>query len=327
MTDLLTRLHDARPGPDELEHLWPEAQSARLLDQILAGEAERRHRHRRRAGIALVAAATTAVLVLPTGVDTPSASAADLRALALSAAAYDGPVLAEGSWLHVRTTSLQRNSATLRPREVPTIDAERETWTRWDGRQLVIEQRPSAGWTTYDVIDGSADISDVDAPPVGGRASYQDPTPEFAASLPDSADGLLAYLDGRVFGSSSHDEALYSALTGLATSHTLPPRTLAATFEALAQVDGVRTEDVRGEGGPAVEIGFEDRVTSSSETIVVDRVTGQALAVRQRSRLGDYTSTTTLSQVVPAVPTDVLAAFDTYEEGVRYDQFGAALPD
>jgi len=76
----------------------------------------------------------------------------------------------------------------------------------------------------------------------------REPTPAFAQTLPDDAEGLRAYLDPKVFGSSSHSEALFEALTSLATSHTLPPPTLAAAYEALADIDNVRTSDVHIDG-------------------------------------------------------------------------------
>ena len=207
------------------------------------------------------------------------------------------------------------------------IRRERETWTRWDGRTLLVEHDPAAGWTTYDVIDGDHAISDPDAPGFDDPGSYQDPTPAFAATLPDTADGLRDYLDARVFGSSSHDEALFEALTGLATSHTLPPATLAATFEALADVDGVTTDDVRVEGRDAVEVGFDDTVSDSTETLVVDRATGQVLSTHDGAEGWRHSdAVTTLSEVVPVVPARVLRLFDRHDEGVRYDASGSVLP-
>lgn len=325
MTDLLHDLTGARPTDTDLDRLWSPAERAAVLDRVQLGRSGRPARRNRRRGALLVAAAAVAaVVVVPGVIDSGDATAADLQGLALSAAAYDGSVLQPGSWLHETSTSVQRNRPPTR--EVARIDAERETWTRWDGRVLLIEHRPSAGWTTYDVVDGTDQIDDVDAVTPQNPASYQDPSPQFAATLPDTADGLLAYLDPRVFGSSSHQEALYSALTSLASSHTLPPQTLAATFEALAQVKDVRTDDVTVGGRPGIEIRFTEDQTSSSGTLVVDRATGQVLSTRDRSRQSDYTSTTTLSEVVSEVPADVLTAFTTHAEGVRYGASGAALP-
>ncbi len=41
-----------------------------------------------------------------------------------------------------------------------------------------------------------------------------------------------------------------------------------------------------------------------------DRETGQQLSTRTRSRLTDFVSTTSLSEVVDEVPAEVLAAFE-----------------
>ncbi|QIG41583.1 hypothetical protein G5V58_01280 [Nocardioides anomalus] len=309
MTDLLTRLADARPTDAELDRMWAPADRAALLGRVRAP----RPRRARRAALLGVAAAAVAGLAVPTLLPTGDATAADLHLLARSAASYDGTVLQEGTWLHERSRSVQRNEPSTG--EVPVLDTVRETWTSWDGRLLLVERRPSAGWTSYDVLDD-------DAPP-----SLADPTPEFAASLPDDADDLLAYLDPRVSGSSSHDEALFEALRTLMTSHTLPPRTLAAAYEALAEVDGVHTADARAGDRPTVEITFDDAVSSSTETIVVDRATGQVLSTHLRSDQRDYSSTTLLSEVVSEVPAAVRAAFRSHEEGVRYDAAGVALAD
>lgn len=312
-----------RPPTPDLDPEWSEQTLSAItdhpavrptqaeLDHMRSPAAGHRPRRSRRTALLLAAAAAAAAVSLPV-LDSGDAVAADLHDLSLAAVNYDGPVLREGNWLHERSESVQRNDAGLRDGAV--LDTGRETWTRWDGRILLIQQRPSQGWTTYDVLDD-------DYP-----ASYQEPTPEFAQTLPDDADGLRAYLDDRVDGSSSHSEALFEALTGLATSHTLPPRTLAAAYEALADVDHVRTSDVEIDGRPAVKIDYEEELTSSAESIIVDRATGQVLSTSLRSPRSTYTSTTTLSEVVDAVPAEVLKAFQEHEEDVRYDATGRPLP-
>jgi len=289
----------ARPTQVELDHIWSPTPG-------------RRPRRSRRTVLLVAAAVAVAVVWVPS-LDSGDAVAADLRGLSQAAVSYDGPVLGEGTWLHERSESVQRNDPKLSDGAV--LDTDRETWTRWDGRVLLIEQRPSRGWTTYNVFDD-------DFP-----ASYQDPTPAFAQTLPDDAEGLRAYLDPLVFGSSSHSEALFEALTSLATSHTLPPPTLAAAYTALADVDHVRTSDVRIDGRPAIEISYEEELTSSTDSITVDLATGQVLSTSLRSLQGTYTSTTTLSEVVDAVPEDVLKAFNEHEEDVRYDLTGQPLAD
>jgi hypothetical protein len=289
----ITDLTPARPTQVEFDHMWSPTPG---------------YRPRRLRRTALVLAATAAAIVAVVSIpslDSGDAVAADLRGLSQAAVSYDGPVLGEGSWLHERSESLQRNDPNSK--EVAVLDTHRETWTRWDGRVLVIEQRPSEGWTTYNVLDDST------------AASYQDPTPVFAQTLPDNAEGLRAYLDPKVFGSSSHSEALFEALTSLATSHTLPPPTLAAAYEALADVDHVRTSHVTADGRPAIEVAYEEGLTSSTDSITVDRATGQVLTTSLHSLQSTYTTNTTLSEVVDTVPADVLTAFDEHEEDVRYD--------
>jgi len=297
----ITELSPARPTQVELDHMWSSASGRRP------------RRFRRTAPLVVAAAAAAVAVVTIPALDSGDAVAADLRDLSRAAVSYDGPVLGEGSWLHERSESLQRNDAKLSDGAV--LDTHRETWTRWDGQVLLIERRPSEGWTTYDVFDD-------DFP-----ASYQEPTPAFAQTLPDDAEGLRAYLDSKVFGSSSHSEALFEALTGLATSHTLPPPTLAAAYEALADIDNVRTSDVQIDGRPAVEVTYEEELTSSTDSITVDRATGQVLSTSLHSLQSTYTSTTVLSEVVDTVPEDVLKAFKDHEEDVRYDVTGRPLVD
>lgn len=316
MSNLMNTLSDARPREEDLEAMWPTQDRAALLERVQATDTSRSRQPRYVLWAGLVAAATTAFVVLPSAVDTPNAAAADLKSLALTAAAYDDTVLTEGTWLHEQTTTRQENDPSLG--EEVLLLRDRETWTRWDGRVLLIERDPVEGWATYDVIDGIHDISDPNAPAFNDPGTFGDPTPRFSATLPDTADGLLAYLEGRVTGSDTHDEALFSALTGLATSHTLPPEVLAATYEALAQLDGVRTDDVRVEGQPAIEVTFTDEVSDSTETMVVDQTTGQVLSTRQESGQHTFTSTTNLSEVTATLPALVEAAFDIHDEGVRY---------
>lgn len=307
MTELMQRLTQARPTDTDLDRLW----SPTDRDALHARLTHRPSRTRRHSALLAAAAAVAALAVLPAVLDSGDATAADLHALSLSAASYDGPVLAQGSWLHEKSTSLQKNSPTLSDGVV--IDTERESWTGWDGRVLVVEHRPSGGWTAWYTFDDDF------------KASYQAPTPAFAATLPDTADGLLAYLDYRVFGSSSHAEALYEALTSLATSHTLPPATLAATFDALAQVDHVATTDASVQGRPAIEISYTEDLTSSVDSIVVDRATGQVLTTSDLSKKREYTSTTSLSEVVPEVPADVRADFRTHEHDQPYNAAGQPI--
>jgi len=154
----------------------------------------------------------------------------------MSAIAADGPVIAEGTFLHIKTEALQKNSRVFGDGQ--TLDTNRESWVRWDGKTWAIDTRPSAGWREYHVI-----------PRTDEEDALSNPTPEFAASLPDDPDTLRAYLDENVSGSNSHEEALFVAVADLARSHFLPPETLSAALQVLADVDGVETEDVTFQAG------------------------------------------------------------------------------
>ena len=63
------------------------------------------------------------------------------------------------------------------------------SWVRWDGEIWAIDTRRSAGWREYH------EFARADEP------SFGNPTPEFAASLPDHPDALRTYLDEHVSGS------------------------------------------------------------------------------------------------------------------------------
>ena len=97
---------------------------------------------------------------------------------------------------------------------------------------------------------------------------------------------------------------------------------LAAGLEVLADVDGVETEDVTVDGRAAVKVKFTpwwfDFVASQS--FVIDKETAQVLSVRDSDPGGTYSSTTTLSEVLPRLPEQVRATFDQHGDGERvYD--------
>ncbi|HTW16508.1 MAG TPA: hypothetical protein VMF51_15330 [Nocardioides sp.] len=305
MTDLMDRLSRARPTDDDLRAIWPAGERDLLLDQIRTQAASAVRRPRRRV-VWLAAAAVTAAVVVPTVVDGGDAEArAELLRLASVASSAEGLGLSPGTYLHVRTESLQENSRLFA--DGRTLDTDREAWVGWDGTMWAIDTRPSAGWTEYHHF------------PASSEGSFGSPTPEFVAQLPDAPEQLRDYLDTTVSGSNSHDEALFVAVTDLAHSHLLDPATLAVALEAIADVDGMRTRDVVVEGREAVEISFRrfrlDLLGVDSFTI--DRETAQVLRVGSSSPGGTYTSTTTLVENVPEIPAEVLAAYERYGNGSR----------
>ncbi|MXG89187.1 CU044_5270 family protein [Nocardioides flavescens] len=303
--DLLDRLADHRPTDAALDRLWSPERRAALRERLTEPRPVVRRRPRR----VLLAAAAALVVAVPVvhEVVAPDAAQAraDLTALAATAAADDGPVLAPGQYLHVRTHSEQHNRW---PREGgETYINDRDAWIGWDGSYTAVETRP-----TRDEIAEWFRNEDT------GKPSIHDPTPAFAATLPTDAEAFRAYLEPRVSGSNSHEEALYSAVTSLIRSQYLPPDTLAAALGALADVDGVRTEDVTVEGREAVRISYDRFVVSwvSEDSVTVDRATAQPLRDENRSLQGSYRSDVLEREVVDALPAEVTAVFAAHPDGV-----------
>ena len=307
MTDLMQRLAAARPTDDDLVAAWPATDRERALARIRARSARPRVR-RRTPWLAAAAVAGLCAFPIATSLDDSSAQA--LTELAAVAAESSGPVLAPGTFLHVKTESLQENSSIFD--DGKTLDTNRESWVSWDGDLLAIDTRPSAGWTEY---------HEFPAEDLEPRA-FSGPTPEFAASLPDTAPELAAYLDANVSGSNSHEEAIYTAITDLAHSNFLPPETLSAALLVLADVDGVSVNDVEVDGRPAVEISYAAWWARLivDDTVTIDEETARVINVRESDPTGSYRSDTVLTEVVDEVPGDVLSKFAEHDDGERvYD--------
>jgi hypothetical protein len=308
MSDLMESLTKARPTSSDLLRLWPEPRRRSVL-----GRAER-HRDRRAfsgwrrtAWLAAAAVGGVAVLVPVLGARHQAAASEDLNQLAMAAVSADGPVIAEGTFLHTTTEAVQRNSRIFG--DGKTLDTDRECWVRWDGKRWCIDTRPTAGWREFMTFSARE------------RASLSSPTPEFAASLPDDPETLGAYLDEHVSGSNSHEAAIFVAVCDLARSNYLPPETLAAALEVLADVDGVRTEDVTVAGRDAVEVGYRRFFLSllSEDSVIFDRATGRILAEHQSDPGGTYDLVVTGAEVVTEIPTAVRDGFRTHGEGRVYD--------
>ena len=303
MTDVFERLRDARPDQADLDRAWPQARRAATLERVLA---DRPHRTPRRRTVWLVAAAAVAAAALtPAVLDAGPASArADLHALADAAANGNGPVLAPGTYLHVKTEERRRKTAL--PGQGQSLDTDREVWIGWDGTTWAVDSRPSAGWREYDVF------------PRPALGELNNPTPEFAAGLPRHPDALRRYLDQHVSGSNSHQEALFVAVADLARSNFLPPDTLAAALEVLADVDGVDTRPVTLAGQPAVEVSYSRFFgLLGRDVLVLDRATARVVSETKSDPGGRYTLTTTLTETVDRIPDDVAAAFASHDNGER----------
>lgn len=311
MTDLMQRLTDARPTQTELDMMWPPAARAEALERIRADGARPPRRRRARRAVLVGAAATIgAAVAIPTVISSGDASAhEDLRALATAAVRADAPVIASGAFLHVKTESVQRNSRIFNDGRM--LDTNRESWVRWDGKIWAVDSRPSAGWREYHVF------------PIPDEPDFSQPTPEFAAALPDTPQALGRYLDEHVQGSNSHEEAIFVAVTDLARSNYLPPKTLAAALKVLSEVDGVETRDVTVQGREAVELTFGEwwEGLLGEHSVTLDRATARVITEKDSDPSSTYTSQTMLVEVVDRVPQNVLDAYRGLENGERvYDE-------
>jgi hypothetical protein len=305
MTDLLSKLETARPTPEALASHLPSVALDRITAKVTRESGQTpRPLHRRRRALAAIAATVAGVAIVPGLMGTDGAAAhADLTELAMAAARSEGPAIAPGTFLHLKTEAIQRNSRLFGDGE--TLDTNREEWVRWDGVIWALDTRPSAGWTEYLRFPKNDWF-----------------TPERAAELPDNASELRAYLDRTVSGSNSHEEAIFVAITDWVRSNLLPSKTLAAALEVLADVDGVETEDVTVRGRDAVEVSFNrfwlDLV--ATESMVIDRETARTIAEHDSDPGGTYELDTMLVEVVDSVPADVLEAFREHGNGARiYD--------
>jgi len=304
MTDLMDRLSGARPTDAELAEAWPAGEQDALLARVRA-EAGAPVRGRRRTVWFAAAAAVALVAVVPPVLGGGDASArAEVLELAAVAADADDPLIAPGSFLHVRTESLQENSVL---NGGAAYEVHREAWVAWDGTEWAVDTYPRIGATETMRLDRSEE------------PSFGSPTPEFIASLPDVSDEFRTYLDQHVSGSSSHDEALFTAVTDMAWSHLLTPDVLAVALESIADIDRLRTEDVVVDGREAVEISFRPWWVGllGVQSFTIDKENAQVLRMRSSDPGGTYEMTTTLVEVVDEVPAEVLTTIEQHGNGGR----------
>jgi hypothetical protein len=307
MNDLLNALTNARPDESDLDRVWGQQDRAATLQR-----AQRRAstQGRRRRIVRTTAAATVTALVgVPAlGAWQQAAAAGDLRDLSRAAAQDTAPVLGEGDFLHVVSRSSQDNSSLFG--DGRTWVDHRECWVRWDGQEWCVETREGKNYRDLMRFH-----------PEGAGTSVNDPSPEFVSSWPTDATELRAFLDERVSGSNSHQEALYVAITDAARTGYLPPQVLAAGLEMLAEVRGVHTEDVTVAGRAAVALSFRRFFVSllDEKTTILDKATGQVIAEKSSDPSSTWETRVEQSEIVRQVPEEVLADFETHGEDRVFD--------
>jgi RNA polymerase sigma-70 factor (ECF subfamily) len=292
------------------------------------------HRGRRRVLVAagLVAAMTAAVVVLPSALRAPTASAeaASLLAHAADAIHSTDPPAAPGQWWRIESHGTNLMGAAMADKTPGT--AVEATW-------LVASSR-----TEYAAVDGSrpsvfvdspsrvvrklAGPGDVVAPPLGPTtgtwttglapadvpASWQSPSPAWLAALPRDTSALRArlYADSAGQGRSVDGEAVVY-IADLLRSGVVPADLRAALYRVLATIPGVEITSSQASIGDVagVGLGYVEAVDGTRQEIVVDPSNGELIGERYVATtaldgipagtvIGTATWTRTLVDAVPA---------------------------
>ena len=122
-----------------------------------------------------------------------------------------------------------------------------------------------------------------------GGASFEEPTEDFLASMPTDVNGLNTYLRAHVEGSSSHDEAVFVAVSdALRTADGLAsPRLRAAMIAVLSRTPGVtlhyNQQDIRGRSALRLDFVNQRIRPNDVHSLYFDPTTYQMLEEREGS--------------------------------------------
>ncbi len=158
---------------------------------------------------------------------------------------------------------------------------ERRIWLSADGtRDGLLRERPASGRPHEAVLEGCKDGKRTGT---DGDRTAQDPctpTPGHHADLPTNADGMLRYLYRRADGMKSpgngnpRDQQAFTAAGDLIREAYVPPASLAAVFEAVARIPGVRViGDVTDQAGRAGIALAREEVQGIRDELIFDRKT------------------------------------------------------
>ena len=323
-SDVLDRLSAIRPDASALAADWPADRRDAVLDQTLdsaldsardqvsAPASLRPLRWRGIAAASVVAAAglVGTALVLP---GMPSGQASALDSLARAAAARPAVVIPAGEYAHLVTTSTQAGFGPDTAPDTLAAGAQPEAPTRTETRSL----------ESWIAADGTMWRHDVDRSSTGGsREAFfrfclagtpTSPSPAFLASLPTSAGDLDRTLRAQAQGSTSLDEAVFTALGDLLKPGFAPPALRAAAIDALSALPGVTataTTDTADPAGSRLDVSFRDEVhrPGVTQTLSFDPAT-TLLTGERLSAPGeiDYTARYAGHGLVASVPASVVA--------------------
>lgn len=302
-TDILDQVRRVQPAAADLDAAWPSADRADLLHRLLLTQsaAPPRLRHRLVLVTALAAAAVTGVVAVPAllpdgtpGAASPAAAAA-LHRLSHTAAATRGTDPGTGQFLH-RVVRAHQVGITENPGDPLDLVTVSESW-----------QAPVGDlWRRDTGADGGA------AP---HRSTSYFPSRgfdrgAFLASLPTDAARLRRYLRSHVSGSNSTDEAVFVFIGDTLRDGGAPAALRSAMITVLTLTDHVTLGTTRrDEIGRAVEeFDYVDgaRRPGVVQSLSFDPVTAELIDEATTGDGSSYTRSVQTSEVVDAVPTDVL---------------------
>jgi hypothetical protein len=224
-------------------------------------------------------AAVASIVVLPSlfnGAAPGRAPTGSAAIASLSVAAGGGPTAPAppGQYLHI-------------------VDRERfgheldviQTWTNHDGLR----------WFAYSANQGN--------PPLvtWGENDTAGASLRFMDSLPTTGSGLAAYLDTHVTGSSTKDEAIFTAVGDLIRLQGAPPALRAAAFQVLEHTAHITTEPARDSlNRTAVKVTFHDPTGESGPTSLLFDPATSVLLEEQEGPQATFTYTQDIVSAVPA---------------------------
>lgn len=312
---MTTELVDHRPTPESIEELWGADRKAAVLTRIREGAAaplgpttpvgsttpSRAFFSRRRA-LALASAAAAGAIALTLGPSlvspdaTPSAEAvAHLVRVARDAPTLDIP---EGKYLHRVVEDEQRSSADAPPNRT----SRSEGWTARDGQMW----RVDAG--TFDGRSRRA-VLHFETPPA--TAGSFDTSLAGLHAWPTSAEVLEPWMRERLSpkpGATEdvadlNDQAIAGILTELLAEPSTPAGLRAASIEVLAGLPQATASAGQGR----TRLVLNDPVNRGLvQTLTFDSATARLVDVTETSGATTYRARTTVSEIVDAVPAEVL---------------------
>ena len=300
----IDRLTALRPTDTTVDRLWSPQERAAALERVLdtgpVPVATRRSRRPLAIGLAAAAVAVVAIavpLALPVGAPggASPAAAAELDRLATVAASAPFDTAGPDDVLHLVVVDHQTSDGTAVEDPAGTDVRTLESWTTADG-------------TTWRKDTEAGEVRYYQFAPGGDYTAA--PSPAYLASLPTDPDALRSYLRSHVSGSSSTDEAVFTAVGDMLRGGFAPPALRVAALDVLKHTDHVTLGDATADelGRPVVEVDFVDQAKRADAVQALYFATDTAEIVQEADRWPgmDFRSVVQSSEVVAAVPDELL---------------------